>query len=83
MEQWQLTPVAVVHSDFTEKFGIPRQSGLVEELRARVVFLPEFRSREALRGIEEFSHLWLGVGVLPAPGKGLVPHGAAAPAGRE
>ena len=59
MEQWQLTPVAVVHSDFTEKFGIPRQSGLVEELRARVVFLPEFRSREALRGIEEFSHLWL------------------------
>ena len=73
MEQWQLTPVAVVHSDFTEKFGIPRQSGLVEELRARVVFLPEFRSREALRGIEEFSHLWLVWGFSQHLGKGWSP----------
>ena len=73
MEQWQLTPVAVVHSDFAEKFGIPRQSGLVEELRARVVFLPEFRSREALRGIEEFSHLWLVWGFSQHLGKGWSP----------
>ena len=73
MEQWQLTPVAVVRSDFQEKFGIPRQSGLVEELRARVVFLPEFRSREALRGIEEFSHLWLVWGFSQHLGKGWSP----------
>lgn len=51
--------IARIHSDFSGKFGIPRQSGLVEELRARVVFEPEYRVREAFRGLEEFSHLWL------------------------
>ena len=51
--------VARVSSDFSTKFGIPRQAGLVPELRARVVFEPEFRDPEALRGIEGFSHLWL------------------------
>ena len=52
-------PVAVMRSDFPEKFGIPRQAGIVEELRARVVFEEPFRNPEALRGIEGFSHLWL------------------------
>lgn len=51
--------VARIHSDFPEKFGIPRQSGLVSALRARIVFEPAFRNEDALRGIEGFSHLWL------------------------
>jgi tRNA-Thr(GGU) m(6)t(6)A37 methyltransferase TsaA len=46
-------------SDFPTKFGIPRQSGLVEELRSTIVFEPEFRNPDTLRGIEGFSHLWL------------------------
>ena len=54
-----LRVIARIRSDFSEKFGIPRQSGLVEELRATVVFEPEFRSPEAVRGLEEFSHIWL------------------------
>ena len=48
-----------MHSDFATKFGIPRQSGLVEELRSTIVFEPEFRNPDALRGIEDFSHLWI------------------------
>ncbi len=55
----EIRPIAQIHSDFTEKFGIPRQSGLVEGLRAQVVFRPEYRVREAFRGLEGFSHLWL------------------------
>ncbi len=51
--------IARMHSDFATKFGIPRQSGLVEELRSTIVFEPEFRNPDALRGIEDFSHLWL------------------------
>jgi tRNA-Thr(GGU) m(6)t(6)A37 methyltransferase TsaA len=51
--------IARMHSDFATKFGIPRQSGLVEELRSTIVFEPEFRNPDALRGIEEFSHLWI------------------------
>ena len=51
--------IATIRSDFPTKFGIPRQSGLVEELRATVVFEPEYRNPDALRGLEEFSHLWL------------------------
>lgn len=51
--------IAKIRTDFPEKFGIPRQSGLVDSLRARIVFEPEFRVKEALRGIEDFSHLWL------------------------
>ncbi len=54
-----LTPVAYIHSPFTEKFGIPRQSGLVEEIRARLVFEPDYRMKEAFRGLEGFSHIWL------------------------
>ncbi len=51
--------IARIITDFKEKFGIPRQSGLVEETRAKIVFEPEYRVREAIRGIEQFSHLWL------------------------
>ena len=51
--------IARIHSEFPEKFGIPRQSGLVPSLQARIVFEPEFRNPDALRGIEGFSHLWL------------------------
>lgn len=51
--------IARIHSDFPEKFGIPRQSGLVPQTRARIVFEKEYRNESALRGIEGFSHLWL------------------------
>ena len=51
--------IARIHSAFPTKFGIPRQAGLVPELRSLVVFEPEYRNPDALRGIEEFSHLWL------------------------
>ena len=59
MEQHSIKVIARIRSDFPEKFGIPRQSGLVPELRAKIVFEPEFRNADALRGIEGFSHLWL------------------------
>ena len=52
-------PVAVIRTDFKQKFGIPRQSGRVPSLTGEIVFLPEYRSPDALRGIEQFSHLWL------------------------
>ena len=52
-------PIARMRSDFPTKFGIPRQSGLVEELRSTIVFEPEYRNPDTLRGIEGFSHLWL------------------------
>ena len=51
--------VAKIHTDFKTKFGIPRQSGLVKELKGRIVFEPEYRNPEALRGLEGFSHIWL------------------------
>lgn len=55
----KLKIIARIHTDFPEKFGIPRQSGLVPQLSGEIVFEPEFRRKEALMGIEEFSHLWL------------------------
>ena len=54
-----MRPITHIHSDFATKFGIPRQSGLVPELRSKIAFEPEFRNADALRGIEGFSHLWL------------------------
>ena len=51
--------IARIHNAFDEKFGVPRQSGLAEEVISTIVFEEEFRAAEALRGIEEFSHLWL------------------------
>ena len=54
-----ILPIAHIKSDFTDKFGIPRQSGLVPELTARIVFEPEYRDPNALVGLEGYSHLWL------------------------
>ena len=59
MDNINIQVIARMHSDFATKFGIPRQSGLVEELRSTIVFEPEFRNADALRGIEGFSHLWI------------------------
>ena len=59
MEQIPMKVIANIHSDFPTKFGIPRQSGLVEELTAQIVLSPEYRVPEAVRGLEEFSHIWL------------------------
>lgn len=58
-KNWNMRQIAHVESDFPSKFGIPRQSGLVKQLQARVVFEPEFRDANALRGLEDFSHIWL------------------------
>lgn len=52
-------PIAKMRSDFATKFGIPRQSGLVETLRSTIVFEPQYRNADALRGLEDFSHLWI------------------------
>lgn len=54
-----IRPIATMRSDFPSKFGIPRQSGLVKSLRSTIVFEPEFRNPDALRGLEDFSHIWL------------------------
>ena len=59
MEQSNLRIIARIRSEFPTKFGIPRQSCLVDSLRATIVFEPEFRFPEALRGIDGYSHLWL------------------------
>ena len=59
MQQHTIKVIAKIRTDFPEKFGIPRQSGLVPELRAKIVFESEYRKEDALRGIEGFSHLWL------------------------
>ena len=59
MQTEKMRVIARIHSEFPEKFGIPRQSGLVPGLRAKIVFETEFRNPDALRGIEGFSHLWL------------------------
>lgn len=58
-EEIAMKVIARIHTDFPEKFGIPRQSGLIEELKSTIVFEPEFRDANALRGLEEYSHLWL------------------------
>lgn len=55
----ELNIIAHIHSDFTSKFGIPRQSGLVDELEATIIFELEYRNPDALRGLEEYTHLWL------------------------
>ena len=59
MENVNIQVIARMRSDFATKFGIPRQSGLVQELHSTIVFEPEFRNPDALRGIEDFSHLWI------------------------
>lgn len=59
MENINIQVIARMHSDFPTKFGIPRQSGLIEELTSTIVFEPDFRNPDALRGIESYSHLWI------------------------
>lgn len=59
MDSLSMTVVARIRSDFPTKFGIPRQSGLVEDLRSTIVFEPKYRNPEALRGIEGYDYLWL------------------------
>jgi len=74
--QLTLKPVAFIHTDFTEKFGLPRQSGLVPELTGEIVFQSEYSQPEAVRGLSEFSHLWLIFGFHAATkhaGKGWSP----------
>lgn len=51
--------IAHIHSDFPTKFGVPRQSGIIESLKAAIVFEPEYRNPDAFRGLEDFSHIWL------------------------
>lgn len=55
----ELKIIARIHTDFKTKFGVPRQSGLVNELTGQIVFEPEYRNADALRGLEGFSHIWL------------------------
>ena len=59
MDKVSMGIIARMRSDFPDKFGIPRQSGLVDDLRSTIVFEPEFRNPDALRGLEDFSHLWI------------------------
>ena len=59
MEVFPIKVIARIRNDFTEKFGIPRQSGLANSVISRIVFEPEYRNDDALRGIEDFTHLWL------------------------
>ena len=58
-QAYSMRVIARIHSDFSSKFGVPRQSGLVDALESTIVFEPEFRNPDALRGLEGFSHLWL------------------------
>ena len=59
MESYLISPIAHIRCDLKTKFGVPRQSGIVPSLAGTVVFEPEYRAREALRGLEGFSHIWL------------------------
>ena len=59
MSEYTISPIGYIRSDFPEKFGIPRQSGRAPSLTAEIVFTSEYKHPDALRGIEDFSHLWL------------------------
>ena len=54
-----ISPIAHIRTEFPEKFGIPRQSGLARQLQARIIFEPEYRNADAVRGLDGFSHIWL------------------------
>lgn len=72
-DTYEISPIGHIRTDFSEKFGIPRQSGIVPELCGVVVFEPEYRRPEALRDIEKFSHLWLIWGFSRARREGWSP----------
>lgn len=59
MSELTLKIIARIQNDYTEKFGIPRQSGLVNSIKSKIIFEPEYRVREAFRGLEGYSHLWI------------------------
>lgn len=59
MEEYSLKIIARIHNDFHAKFGIPRQSGRVPQVKSKIIFEPPYRSPDAVRGLEEFSHIWL------------------------
>ena len=59
MQKFSIQTIAHIRSDFSEKFGIPRQSGILKNLQSQIIFEPEFRNADALRGLSDFSHLWL------------------------
>ena len=59
MEAFTITPVARIHTDFPEKFALPRQSGMIEELTGTIVFEPEYARPEAVKGLESYSHIWV------------------------
>jgi len=68
-----IEPIAVFKSPFTSKFGIPRQSGLVENLHGRIVFEPEYRNPDAVRGLEDFNYIWIIWGFSANDGKNVHP----------
>ncbi len=72
-EKHEITVIGHIHTPFPEKFGIPRQSGLVRGLISKIVFEPEFRSPEAVRGLEGFSHIWVLWQFSQAAGRGWRP----------
>ena len=55
----EIKPIAFIRTEFPEKFGVPRQSGLARNLKGRIIFEPEYRNPDALRGLDGFSHIWL------------------------
>ena len=59
METVSMNIIARIHTDFASKFGVPKQSGIVSDLKGRIVFEPEYRNADAVRGLEEFSHIWI------------------------
>jgi len=65
-----IEPIAFFHSPLTSKFGIPRQSGLAENLQGRIVFTPDYRHEEAVRGLEDFDYLWIIWEFQNSPGQG-------------
>lgn len=69
----KIEPVAKIYNEFTSKFGIPRQGGLTDKVMSKIVFEKKFRNPDALRGIEEFSHLWLVWHFSLSHTKGFVP----------
>ena len=79
-DSFEMRPIARIRSDFGSKFGVPRQSGLVDALEAAVVFEEPYRNPDALRGWRILPHL-ADLGLSPVPAAGMVPHSPAAPAG--
>ena len=72
-DSWSIEPIARITTDFSEKFGLPRQSGLVKSLKGIIAFEPKYSNADALRGLEGFSHLWIIWGFSESVGKEWFP----------